>query len=230
MSSCKIKLTGKRNSDFVAANTAAHIATKPLGYTWHHLYDLNFATPANDDQSWMQLVSMPMHRRSCPHLGSAKQWVDKHHTPYKLGLSSTGETFADNEFLNTNNSNEIIDSVESSVDLIRGLHDHKCVGPLSPSDTLYVPTIYDWYRVGDYIKLIKDQRPELVKHGVLPLGEDAFGNVLWWQQTGRIAEGNIYYIQDDVGLDSFDDNSIVSISIKSDNVKQFIQQYVKRAL
>ncbi|GHP14773.1 hypothetical protein YK48G_21980 [Lentilactobacillus fungorum] len=177
---------------------------------------------------------MPMHRNSCPHLGSAKQWVDKYQTPYKLNLSPTRETFADHELLSANNHKPVIEPVKSSIDLIKGLHENRCVGPtvcmmlpLNPHHTLYVPTIYDWHKVGDYVGLIKAQRPELVKLDLLPLGEDPFRNVLWWQQTNRVAEGNIYYVQDDVGLDSFDDNSIVSIGIKLETVAQFIRQYIR---
>ena len=70
--SVSIIMTGRRPDDFKLCNRAAHYATTPTGYTWHHKY----MVPRTEDYICeMQLVKTAYHRKTCCHIGGFGQYV-----------------------------------------------------------------------------------------------------------------------------------------------------------
>uniref|UniRef100_UPI004056DB31 HNH endonuclease n=1 Tax=Agathobacter sp. TaxID=2021311 RepID=UPI004056DB31 len=66
----KISATGKRGSDFSAANGAFNFGGTPEGYVWHHLDDYNVA----QNTCTMELVLIKAHNASKPHAGACSQY------------------------------------------------------------------------------------------------------------------------------------------------------------
>ena len=65
-------MTGRRPDDFKLCNRAAHYATTPTGYTWHHKY---MVPRTEDNICEMQLVKTAYHRKTCCHIGGFGQYV-----------------------------------------------------------------------------------------------------------------------------------------------------------
>lgn len=66
----KIEATGKRTSDFDAANKAMGLDETPEGYVWHHVDDYN----VEDGTITLELVDDEAHNASKPHCGGCAQY------------------------------------------------------------------------------------------------------------------------------------------------------------
>jgi hypothetical protein len=79
----KITYSGRRSSDFRAANEEAGLkmfgSKPPKGYTWHHLDDWN---PVTNTRT-MQLVRRKIHEATYPHRGGVSQWEKATGQKYK---------------------------------------------------------------------------------------------------------------------------------------------------
>lgn len=75
-----IELTGYRSKDYVIAEKKTQTKHIPKVTVWHHAWD------EKDGKYLMQLVDFEEHKKTCPHAGGCKLWLQN--TKKKLRYSS----------------------------------------------------------------------------------------------------------------------------------------------
>lgn len=195
---CNIVLSGVRRTDFAQCLIQAHLPAKPVGYTWHHVYNPNLNLAIGNNFSHMELVRTSLHRKTCPHVGSCKQYSEQIGAPYKL--TNIGEILnaPQNEFGELPCKETIFKNMDNT--LMSGLKD----GTIEPG-VLYLVTINGVERVIEFFAF--DNSPEsykncwdmsedsveiqLYKNGYYVCGSDSMGNYYVYDLRNRYICGLI---------------------------------------
>lgn len=73
----RIELTGFRRKDYLLAEEVANIRHTPKVTVWHHAWD------EINGLYRMQLVDFIEHKKTCPHAGGCKLWMNKNKGTYR---------------------------------------------------------------------------------------------------------------------------------------------------